>query len=234
MAPSCHVPISRGILGHANCRIMWFADWSWNDTQSSQTPHSLIWSMTPIVWFAASCHMPHPLICRWTVECQLTEKRQIPWNVASFDLSYQSMERYRGWNVSMDGAHLGWLVITVDLLQFRRRGIINNSRLFMQLEWRLLPLAALSKYMIKGRSSELCSAVFLCRETSTARARALVDYLDMPVAQQWTILRHSTVTNSNLIDMWVLTCCRFARFSYADLIGFIFWYYKKKTTKKNR
>ena len=144
MAPSCHLSISREMPDHANCRIMWFADWSWNDTRYSQTPHSLIWSMTPIVWFAASCHMPHPLICRSTVECQLTEKRQIAWNVASFDLSFQSMERYRGWNVSMDGALLGWLAITVDL-EIRGCGIINNSRLFMQFEWSLLPLAALTK-----------------------------------------------------------------------------------------
>ena len=148
MAPSSHLPISREMPDHANCRIMWFADWPWNDTRSSQTPHSLIWSMTPIVRFAESCHLPHPPICRSTVKCQSTEKRQIPWNVASFDLAFQSMERYRGWSVSKDGAFqrmersmeryrgwsvskdrafLGWLAITVDL-QFRRCDIKNNSR----------------------------------------------------------------------------------------------------------
>ena len=128
MAPSSHLPISREMPDHANCRIMWFADWPWNDTRSSQTPHSLIWSMTPIVRFAESCHLPHPPICRSTVKCQSTEKRQIPWNVASFDLAFQSMERYRGWSVSKDGAFLGWLAITVDL-QIRGCGIKNNSRL---------------------------------------------------------------------------------------------------------
>ena len=128
MAPSCHLSISREMPDHANCRIMWFADWPWNDTRSSQTPHSLIWSMTPIVRFAESCHLPHPPICRSTVKCQSTEKRQIPWNVASFDLAFQSMERYRGWSVSKDGAFLGWLAITVDL-QIRGCGIKNNSRL---------------------------------------------------------------------------------------------------------
>ena len=127
MAPSSHLPISREMPDHANCRIMWFADWPWNDTRSSQTPHSLIWSMTPIVRFAESCHLPHPPICRSTVKCQSTEKRQIPWNVASFDLAFQSMERYRGWSVSKDGAFLGWLAITVDL-QIRGCGIKNNSR----------------------------------------------------------------------------------------------------------
>ena len=127
MTPSCHLPISLEMPDHANCRIMWFADWPWNDTRSSQTPHCLIWSMTPIVRFAESCYLPHPPICRSTVKCQSTEKRQIPWNVASFDLAFQSMERYRGRSVSKDGAFLGWLAITVDL-QIKGCGIKNNSR----------------------------------------------------------------------------------------------------------
>ena len=145
MAPSCHLSISREMPDHANCRIMWFADWSWNDPIHSNAAFS---DMMTVKW-PRSCHLPHPAICRilwfadrpWNTNQPRNAKspetshpliwRFRAWSVTedgAFQRMERSMERYRGWSVSKDRAFLGWLAITVDL-QFRGCGIKNNSRL---------------------------------------------------------------------------------------------------------
>jgi len=108
MAPSCHLSISREMPDHANCRIMWFADWSWNDTRSSQTPHSLIWwpwndpgrVICRILPFAVSSDLQIDREMPINRETPNPLKRRILWFGVSEHGALQRMERFKGWSVS--------------------------------------------------------------------------------------------------------------------------------------